>query len=149
MLQTSFSPLSSNWTAPTSRTSSTRWTIQNFLAKFDNGNLAIFDNRFLAEFDGSIPPSENGEWWPRLSRCPDMTLPWHTSPPAGEYFLLTFNFNNPLSGWTQARYARSHSVEFGESVDYLHCTNSAILTKFVSCSEIYFYSSKRHVKTTI
>ena len=30
------------------------------------------------------------------------------------------------SGWTQARYARSHRVQVWEVGDHLHCTNSAI-----------------------
>ena len=35
------------------------------------------------------------------------------------------SFENP-SGWTQARYARSHRVQVWEVGDHLHCTNSAI-----------------------
>ena len=115
----SSSPPWSSWTAATSRMSSTRWPFQNFS---------------LSKFDGGIPQRE----WRMVAQA--LSVPRYdfamahipTSRSVQPQIQQEPLLNPPLSGWTQARYARSHRVQFGEAGHYLHCTNGAIVTRLVN-----------------
>ena len=128
LLQTSSSPRSSNWTAPTSRTSSTRWTLQNFWPNLTMDILLNLTTDFWPNLTVVFPPARVANGGPGTLGAPIWLC--HGSHPhkqVSSYIQLQELIINPLSGWTQAQYARSLSVQFGESVvDYLHCTNSAI-----------------------
>ena len=83
-------------------------------------------------------PRESGEWWRRLSRCPDMTLPWLTSRPAGG---ATLTFNNS-SSFSQAGHKLNMQEALGHNLD-------PIFTVQIALRNISVHPKTRHVETVI
>ena len=106
----------------------------------------------LSKFDGGIPQRE----WRMVAQA--LSVPRYdfamahipTSRSVQPQIQQEPLLNPPLSGWTQARYARSHRVQFGNR---LHCTNSAIVTSLVNLvlalRDTSVHPKTRHFRTAI